>query len=96
MKVHLINKGLITEFLNEDPKCKKGISIWVKLMDHVDWNRLSDIDHTFTPPFILKEQHEVKFEIPSVNIILTCRYYFHTHRVHVIIKHIQVNEVQSH
>lgn len=96
MKVHLINKGMITEFLNENPKCKKGISIWVKLMDHVDWNRLSDIDHTFAPPFILKEQREVKFEVPTVNIKLTCRYYFYTDRVHIIIKHIQVNEVQSH
>lgn len=96
MKVHLINKGLVTKFFNENPKSRKGISIWIKLMNNADWNRLSDIDHTFAPPFILKEQREVKFKIPSVNIILTCRYYFYTHRVHVIIRHIQVNEVQSH
>lgn len=96
MKVNLINKGLITEFLNENPKCKKGISIWVKLMDHVDWNRLSDIDHTFALPLISKESREVEFGIPSANITITCRYYFYTHRAHIIVRHIQANEVQSH
>ncbi|HNL45257.1 MAG TPA: hypothetical protein PKI42_10610 [Cyclobacteriaceae bacterium] len=96
MKVHLINKGLITGFLDNNPKCRKDISIWVKLMNHADWHRLSDIDHTFALPFISKESREVKFEIPSANITITCRYYFCTHRVHIIVRHIQANEVQSH
>jgi len=96
MKVHLINKGLVTKFFNENPKSRKAISIWMKLMNHADWNRVSDIGHTFVLPLISKESREVKFEIPSVNVILTCRYYFYTHRVHIIIRHIQINEVQSH
>lgn len=95
MKVHLINKGLVTQYLNENPKAKKGLSLWITIMNHADWDRLSDIDQTFGLPFISKAEREVKFEIPKSDITITCGYFFNSKRVHFLIRHIQSNEVQG-
>jgi mRNA-degrading endonuclease HigB of HigAB toxin-antitoxin module len=88
MKVHLINKGLLTQYLNDNPKARKGLLLWITIMNHADWSSLSDIDQTFGLPFISKAEREVKFEIPKSNITITCVYFFQPKRVHFLIRHI--------
>lgn len=95
MRVHLINKGVVRQYLNDNPKARKALSLWVTVMHHTDWNRVSDIDKTFGLPFISKAEREVKLEIPKSNIIITCGYFFYSKRVYILIRHIQINEVQG-
>jgi mRNA-degrading endonuclease HigB of HigAB toxin-antitoxin module len=95
MKVHLINKGLVTQYLNDNPKARKGLTLWITIMNHADWDRVSDIDQSFGLPFISKGQREIIFEFAASNVTITCGYYFHIKRVHLLIRHIQINEVQS-
>jgi mRNA-degrading endonuclease HigB of HigAB toxin-antitoxin module len=95
MKVHLINKGLVTSYLGENVKARTALSHWITIMNHADWNNLSDVDQTFALPFISKAEREVRFEIHPSRVIVTCLYYFHANRVHLLIRKIESNEVHG-
>ena len=82
-------------YLNDNTKPRKGLSLWITIMNHADWNKVADIDQTFGLPFISKAEREVKFEIIKSNITITCAYFFHPKRIHFLIRDIQINEVQG-
>lgn len=95
MKVHLINKGLVTQYLRGHPKTRKSLSLWMTIMNHADWNSLSGVTQTFGLPQISTAECEVRFEVTKAHITVTCKYFFHPDRVHLLIRHIQTNEVQG-
>lgn len=82
-------------YLNDNPKARKGLSLWMAIMNHAEWDRVSDIDQTFGLPFISKAERQAKFEILRSNITITCGYFFLSKRIYFLIRHIQTNEIQG-
>jgi mRNA-degrading endonuclease HigB of HigAB toxin-antitoxin module len=93
MKVHLINKRLITEYLENNKVAKKNLSTWLTIMTNTDWNALPDVNETFG--FASKQGREVKFYMPLSNLRIACRYYFQSSRVHILIRRIEIHEVHG-
>ena len=93
MKVHLINRRLITEYLERNKEARKSISTWLTIMAHADWNTLADINETFG--FTSKQGREIRFYIPLSNLVVACRSYFHANRIHILIREIEIHEVFS-
>jgi mRNA-degrading endonuclease HigB of HigAB toxin-antitoxin module len=93
MKVHLINKRLITEYLESNKEAKRNLSTWLTIITNADWSVLVDVNETFG--FTSKEGRELKFYIPLSNLRVACRYHFHSNRVHILIRKIEIHEVHG-
>lgn len=93
MKVHLINKRLITEYMERHKDSRKSLSAWLTIMNHTDWNSVADINETFG--FTSRQGRDVTFHISIASLRITCRYHFLTNRVHLIIRKIEIHEVHS-
>lgn len=91
MRVHLINRRLITEYLERNKEARKSVSAWLTIMAHADWNSLTDVNETFG--FISKQGREIKFYIAISNLVVVCRHHFHANRVHILIRKIEIHEV---
>lgn len=93
MRVHLINKHLILDYLQRNKEAKKGVSTWLTIMANADWNTLSDMNETFG--FTLRQVREVTFYIAAASVRISCRCHFLANRVHLIIRKIEIHEVQG-
>ena len=94
MKVHLINKRLITEYLERNKDARKGLSAWLTIMNNTDWNSVTDINETFG--FTSRQGRDVTFYISIASLRITCRYHFLANRIHLIIQKIEFHEVPRH
>lgn len=93
MKVHLINRRLITEYLERHKDSRKSLSTWLTIMNHADWNSAADINETFG--FTSRQGRDVTFYISAANPRITCRCHLLPNRVHLIIRKIEIHEVHS-
>jgi mRNA interferase HigB len=87
MKVHLIKKQSIENYVLDNARSKKSFEIWLSILKRVDWSEPKDIVSTFNSADILgKGSCRVIFNIGGNNYRLICKYHFGQNRIHLFIK----------
>jgi mRNA interferase HigB len=87
MKVHLIKKQSIEEYVLKNARSRASFEIWVSIIKRVDWKEPNDIVTTFNSADIIgRGSDRVVFNIGGNNYRLICKYSFGNARVHLFIK----------
>ena len=86
MKVHLIRKQTIEDFVRENARSRPSFAAWLSALRFVDWNAPIDILQTFGSADILgSASNRVVFNIGGNNYRLICKYLFGEKQVHLFI-----------
>ncbi len=87
MKVHLIKKQSIEDYVLKNARSRASFEIWLSIIKRLDWNEPNEIIKTFNSADILgKGSDRVVFNIGGNNYRLICKYHFGNTRVHLFIK----------
>lgn len=87
MRIHLIKKQSIEDYVLKNARSRSSFEIWLSIVRHADWNEPNDIISTFNSSDILgKGSDRVVFNIGGNNYRLICKYHFGKTRVHLFIK----------
>jgi len=87
MKVHLIKKQSIEDYILKNARSKASFGIWIAILKRAEWNEPSDIILTFNSADILgKGSERVVFNIGGNNYRLICRYHFGETKIHLFVK----------
>lgn len=87
MKVHLIKKQSIEDYLKKNARSKSSFNIWLSILKRADWNEPYDIVSTFNTADILgKGSNRVVFNIGGNNFRIICSYHFGANKVHLFVK----------
>jgi mRNA interferase HigB len=87
MKVHLIKKQSIEEYVLKNARSRASFEIWLSIIKRVDWKEPNDIVTTFNSADIIgRGSDRVVFNIGGNNYRLICKYSFGNARVHLFIK----------
>ena len=87
MKVHLIKKQSIEDYILNSARSRVSFEIWLSIVRRVDWNEPKDIISTFNSADMLgKNSGRVVFNIGGNNYRLICKYHFGNMKVHLFIK----------
>ena len=86
MKIHLIKKQTIEDFVRENAQGRSPFGSWLGKIRFADWNQPIDIQCTFSSADILgRSSNRVVFDIGGNNYRLICKYAFGAHEVHLFI-----------
>ena len=87
MKVHLIKKQTIEDYILRNARSKASFEIWFSILRNADWSVSNDIIVTFSSADILGNGSErVVFNIGGNNYRVICKYYFGNRNVHLFVK----------
>jgi len=87
MKVHLIKKQSIENYVLKNARSKASFKIWLSILKRVDWKEPTNIISTFKSADIIGNGSDrVVFNIGGNNYRLICKYYFGNTRIHLFIK----------
>jgi len=87
MKVHLIKKQSIEDFVLENAGARLPFKTWLTGIKKADWNETNDIPQTFNSADILgKGSNRVVFNIGGNKYRMICKYHFGKLQVHLFIK----------
>ncbi len=87
MKVHLIKRQSIEDFVIKNAGAKASFEIWLSIIKRADWNEPNEIIATFNNSDILgKGSDRVVFNIGGNKYRLICKYHFGDMRVHLFVK----------
>ena len=87
MKVHLIKKQTIENYIIKNARSKASFEIWFSILKNANWNEPNDIILTFNSADILgKSSNRVVFNIGGNNYRMICRYHFGNEKIHLFIK----------
>ncbi len=87
MKVHLIKKQSIEDYVKDNARSKVFFEIWLSIINKVDWNEPRDIILTFNSADILgRSSNRVVFNVGGNNYSLICKYHFGSGMVHLFVK----------
>lgn len=86
MKVHLIKRQSIEEYVLKNALSRASFKIWLSIIKQADWKEPSEIISTFNSADILgKSSDRVVFNIGGNKYRLICMYFFGNNRVHLFI-----------
>lgn len=86
MKVHLIRKETIADFILRNARSKSSFAVWVTAVKYADWSEPSDIQDTFgSADLIGGGSSRVVFDIGGNNYRMICKYAFGEKQVHLFI-----------
>lgn len=86
MKVHLIKKQSIEDYIKINARSKASFEIWLSILKRADWNEPNEIILTFNSADILgKSSNRVVFNIGGNNYRLICKYHFGKMKTHLFI-----------
>ena len=86
MKIHLIKKQTIEEFVAKNARSRSSFSLWLTAVKFADWNQPTDIQHTFGSADLLGNSfNRVVFDIGGNNYRMICKYSFGDKQVHLFI-----------
>lgn len=87
MKVHLIKKQSIEDYVLKNTRSRVSFQIWLSIVKQADWNNPNEIVSTFKSADILgKSSDRVVFNIGGNKYRLICKYHFGKARVHLFVK----------
>ena len=98
MKVHLIKKQSIDDFISKNNQSKGAFEIWYSIVKKADWSKSGDIISTFNSADILGQgTRRVVFNIGGNKYRIICKYFFGERKVHLFVKwigtHAQYNKL---
>jgi mRNA interferase HigB len=87
MKVHLIKKQSIEDYVLQNARSRASFEIWLSIIKQADWEEPNEIISTFNNADILgKSSSRVVFNVGGNNFRLICKYHFGNEKVHLFIK----------
>ncbi len=87
MKVHLIKRQSIEDYVLKNAGSAASFEIWLSIIKRVDWDEPNEIKLTFNSADILgKGSDRVVFNIGGNNYRLICKYHFGNTKVHLFVK----------
>lgn len=87
MKVHLIKKQSIENYVLKNAQARIGFAYWLSIIKNVDWLKAQDMIETFNSADLLGDGIErVIFNIGGNKYRLICSYYFGEQQVHLFVK----------
>lgn len=87
MRVHLIKKQSIEDYVLKNARSKASFEIWLSVIKRADWEEPNEIVSTFNSADILgKGSNRVVFNIGGNNYRMICKYHFGSTKVHLFIK----------
>jgi mRNA interferase HigB len=87
MKIHLIKRQTIDEYVKSNIQSKTAFASWINVVKWVEWNEPSDIISTFNSADILgKSSNRVVFNIGGNKYRMICSYHFGKEKVHLFLK----------
>jgi mRNA interferase HigB len=87
MKVHLIKKQSIEDFVLKNAPSRASFELWLTIIKRVDWNEPNEIISTFNSADILgKSSDRVVFNIGGNNYRMICKYHFGKTKAHFFVK----------
>ena len=86
MKVHLIRKETIEEFVRNNAQSRTSFAEWLSKIRYADWENPADLQHTFPSTDLLgKGSNRVVFDIGGNNYRVICKYAFGDRQVHLFV-----------
>jgi len=87
MRVHLIKKQSIEDYVAENVQAKQPFNGWLSIVARADWETPQDIVGTFSSADILGNGSDrVVFNIGGNKYRMICKYYFGEQKVHLFVK----------
>jgi mRNA interferase HigB len=86
MKIRLIRKETIEEFVTDHAHSRPSFANWLAAIKHADWRSPYDIKQTFGSADLLgMGSNRVVFDIGGNNYRLVCKYAFGERQVHLFV-----------
>ncbi|MCU7552880.1 type II toxin-antitoxin system HigB family toxin [Chitinophagaceae bacterium LB-8] len=86
MKVHLIRKETIEDFVLKNARSRPSFEEWLEKLRYADWEKPTDIQETFGSADLLgKSSNRVVFNIAGNTYRMICKYAFGEKQVHLFI-----------
>ena len=86
MKVHLIKRQTINNFVTQNAGSKSAFADWITKIKHANWNTPIDVKKTFNSADMLgKSSHRIVFDIGGNNYRMICKYGFGENQIHLFI-----------
>lgn len=86
MKIHLIKKQSLEEFIQHHPGSKAAIEDWIEKLKFADWEQPGDMKQTYNTADLLgKSSKRVVFNIAGNNYRMICKYVFGAKQVHLFV-----------
>jgi mRNA interferase HigB len=86
MRVHLIKKQTIADFVSENARSRSSFTIWLNIIKYADWDQPMDIMQTFGSADLLgRASNRVVFDIGGNNYRMICKYVFGEKQVHLFV-----------
>lgn len=86
MKIHLIKKRSVIEYVKNNPNAEKPFDNWFKVLSGARWRKPSDILFSFRSADILgRGTNRVVFDLGGNNYRCICTYKFGKQFVHLFI-----------
>jgi mRNA interferase HigB len=96
MKVHLIKKQSVEDFVLRNAKSRVAFEAWLSIVKTADWKIQSDIIATFKSSDILGNgSNRVVFNVGGNHYRMICGYHFGETRVHLFVKWIGTHAAYS-
>jgi mRNA interferase HigB len=87
MKVHLISKQTVEEYMLENARSRPSLGNWVSIIRFADWNAPNDMIMTLNSADILGNgSNRIVFNIGGNTYRIICKYCFGATRVHLYVK----------
>lgn len=87
MKIHLIKKKTIEDFVKTNARSKNSFRIWLTNLKYADWDEPEDIVRTFGSADLLRNgTNRIVFDIGGNNFRMICKYQFGQNKVRLFIK----------
>jgi mRNA interferase HigB len=86
MRVHLIKRQTIEEFVRQHARGRTSFGDWLEKINHADWDEPGDIKRTFGSADLLgKGGNRVVFDIAGNNYRMICKYAVGEKQVHLFV-----------
>jgi mRNA interferase HigB len=86
MRIHLIRKETIEEYVNEHARSKSSFEEWLSALKSADWKKADDIQLTYGSADLLgRGSNRVVFDIGGNKYRMICKYAFGEKMIHVFI-----------
>ncbi len=87
MRVHLIKKQSIEDYVLRNARSRASFEIWLSIIRRVDWNEPNEIILTFNSADILGQSSDrVVFNIGGNKYRMICKYHFGETKVHLFVR----------
>lgn len=86
MRVYLIKKQTIQDFIDDHASGKSAFESWLTAIQYADWDKPQDIQQTFGSADLLGNGTDrVVFNIGGNNYRMICKYHFGFTKVHLFV-----------